>query len=606
MPNDTPVREAGESQEAFQARVESWVRQQEREREEELARRQIGGPVFTHPGWVVEELTPGGGGPVTRASFDHLRSQMRTPGRRMAETINGETFYFTPSDAARFQGFIEDAEPSEPYTPNEEYTTNRPLALACNKVLNATKRQSMMPSYGAHEADYMNRVHSQARREMKGDELADTDVPVLLTNLTQRQYDELYYMRSSNLLRDAETRRFGWKCEKCAGRPAKDVTFLLARHFYCANHVPDLEQCMRCRNLSEDCVVVEQYDGVVAMLCKVCKKGTGCRHCGVKLPNDHILVRVCPEHLGVRKRGANRPVALGVAWIGKTLGEIVKSPRIFSCEIEAGTTSSDSMMRIANAIPEEAGMGHDGSIQLPNAFEIQSPKLAGKKGETFVQETTKVLHHYRTMVNESCGMHIHLDGRGVISPSRKTPPVELLQLWKAYLLFEDVTMSLLPYSRRRNDFCRPMGDAFKLIELHTVSSLLDAEKLWYKERTWQTVAEQKGVHRHESRYFGVNFHSLLSDGHLEIRYHSGTTNPRKILEWANLHCLIMDAAAAKKFTHEFLREAQATSSLKDKTEMLFSLIGLAKESQNYFHDRQRKFMDKLVVESSDTNRLTKL
>lgn len=290
--------------------------------------------------------------------------------------------------------------------------------------------------------------------------------------------------------------------------------------------------------------------------------------------------------------GMERSFNLGMSQVGKTPGKIVQSLRIFSCEIETGVDASQKRIDIVSLLPQEAGIAHDGSVKLTNAFEVQTPKLAGAQGEAFVEKICDALKVCGGRINETCGLHIHLDGRGLIPLSRKEYPIELLQLWKAYLVFEDVILSFLPFSRRRNDFCRPIGEAFKFIELDSLRSMLDAEKLWYSQRGFRSVASAKGTHRHPTRYFGVNLHSLLADGHLEIRYHSGTLKAQKILEWTNLHVLIMDAAQKHVFNNDFLYEAQHTSSLKEKTEMLFERIGLSASSIEHFRGRQQKFMSK--------------
>lgn len=494
-------------------------------------------------------------------------------------------------------------EPPEPYTPQPDQVKNDKEMLDAakpiyNRIADAENNRQPVQG-GRREREYINSEISAARNNMTGEELLDTDFPIALINLPQRQFRSLRNTGCRDIIPDPTShQRYGWKCHRCNVRPPLKYTFLLDGSFWCAVHLPDLEMCTRCSEMQEGCVVIPQFDGADALLCPNCQGATECNSCGNRITLDRIGLGLCDPCLNRQHTGTQRPFSLSLNWVGGKQGDIVKSERIFSCEIETAVPSTSALVAVSKELPREAGMGHDGSIQMDYGFEIQSPRLGSALGEEFITRTTEVLHKYKARIDDSCGMHIHLDGRGIISPSRRTFPAALLQLWKAHLVFEDVTLSFLPYSRRRNDFCRPMADSFKLLELNNIGSLLDAEKLWYKERTFERVRRVKTVHRHVSRYFGVNLHSLLSHGHLEIRYHSGTTNPQKILEWANLHCLIMDAAAAGKFSYDFLREAQATSSLKEKTQMLFTLIGLSKESQHYYRSRQQKFMDKKQVETN--------
>lgn len=162
-------------------------------------------------------------------------------------------------------------------------------------------------------------------------------------------------------------------------------------------------------------------------------------------------------------------------------------------------------------------------------------------------------------------------------------------------------MSLVPYSRRNNDFCRRLSEAFQINELDTIENMVDVEKMWYKARTSVDIRQAKNQHYSATRYFSVNFHCLLNDGHYEIRFHPGTLLSIKILEWANLHVLIADAATNLAFSPEFLREAQATYHLQEKAAMFFDRIGMSKASQQYFVGRQRKFADKKSREDETKN-----
>jgi hypothetical protein len=136
-----------------------------------------------------------------------------------------------------------------------------------------------------------------------------------------------------------------------------------------------------------------------------------------------------------------------------------------------------------------------------------------------------------------------------------------------------------------------MRPYFTTAELEGVESIMEAERLWYRQRESNMLREAKNHHYHSSRYFGINLHPLFAHGHLEVRYHPGTTKAKKVLEWANLHALIMDAAVAGKFTPQVLQEAQVID-LGSKTNFLFDLIGLSKDSRAYFYDRQRKFRNR--------------
>jgi len=92
---------------------------------------------------------------------------------------------------------------------------------------------------------------------------------------------------------------------------------------------------------------------------------------------------------------------------------------------------------------------------------------------------------------------------------------------------------------------------------------------------------------------GVNLHSLFANKHLEIRYHSGTLNPVKVLEWVNLHQRIIDLAVEHaSIAIGYTRDVAQESKLEDKTQMLFDALQLDESSRAYFRNRQEMFADR--------------
>lgn len=459
---------------------------------------------------------------------------------------------------------------------------------------------------GRREADYIDMLRTQKRGSMKAHEFASSEIPQLIPNAPRGMLKEIHLGR---LCPDLFVVRgdYHFVCHSCALDTPKDYAYFCNGHIWCSEHVPNLDICALCHELQPNCKpMVNRHDDELH-ICEGCSFNlhsgvVSCRHCSHNLPTDGeewVGTGRCPYCYRVDRRGRGdgtwRAFSRELKWVGKDKGAIVKSARTFSCEIEALTGQEEGIRRLSSSLPAECGLSADGSVHSENyeyGFEIQTPRLAGKKGEENIRRTIAALHTVDALVNSTCGLHIHLDGKGIMLPHRREYPLAFLQLWKTHLIFEDVMLSFLPYQRRSNDFCRLMGGSFKITEVDMCESIFDIEKLWYKVTTHRDIRQNKQHHYHSSRYFGVNFHSLLANGHLEIRYHSGTTNGRKILEWANLHCLIMDACAAKKMPFDFFKEAQATTNLRQKTDLLLEKIGMSDSSKQYFYRRQKKFADK--------------
>lgn len=278
--------------------------------------------------------------------------------------------------------------------------------------------------------------------------------------------------------------------------------------------------------------------------------------------------------------------------VSKQPGEYILSPRLFSAEIECYFPDMQTLRTAIREIPNTIGVSGDGSLG-GNGIELQTPKLGGKAGEKTITDTCAVLNARRFRVDNRAGLHLHLDGAGLVPDTKTTQdPHALKRLWAFYLNFEDVLLSFLPNSRRSNRYCTLVKNEFHTKEILDCESLEELEKLWYRTNRKSEIRVRKGDKYDNSRYMGVNLHSLLANGHLEIRYHSGTINAIKILEWVNLHQTIMDLAVkGERMSISYLTRAQSMPSLADRTELFFDILGLPDRSREYFAERQATFMD---------------
>lgn len=480
-------------------------------------------------------------------------------------------------------------------TPERE----RALSTALSKYYNKAKNFTELPRRGRREGEYHNLIKNQKRDSMTVEEIVNTEIPIQASEVSGNKVREIAnVVRHRDIRGDGINTHIGFVCAKTGVQLNAEYAFFFAGRIYGVDSLPEKEICLLCNDLREGCKQVTTFDGRQMMVCVACIKGRNtCRQCSAAIGLKYVEARTCQKCIdaGTTKE-PTRPFSHSLKWVGNDLGDIVRSKRMYSCEVEALSPLSEWGYALCRTLPKEMGVATDGSVEAHGeriyGFEVQTPRLSGKKGEELMARMSASLKAIGATINETCGMHIHLDGKDIILPDRKEYPAALIQLFKAYIVFEDVVTSFLPYSRRRNDYCRPLAETFQLGEVENLRSIADVEKLWYQERTYHEIRAAKNHHYHSSRYFGTNLNSLLSHGHLEIRFHSGTMNPKKILEWANLHALIMDACVKRVFTVEFLQEARSTSMLSEKTHMLFEAIGLAESSRQYLRSRQKKFGDK--------------
>lgn len=515
----------------------------------------MGGPFFISPSFTTSRIHPGMYETILRSS-------------EKPETFPTEPEQLTDKDRLGYQKAADH------------------IFAQNNERIHISRR-----AMGEREAQYFDLIKNDKNRSMTVQELLDSDIPLPLDSLGWDRINQLIE-RGHKDIRKQETGEMTVHCATCRLILPQRYLFAMMGRIYCSKHVPSYEMCGVCSYLQKDPQAVHTFDDRDIFVCSRCvERRAGCNSCGERLPIEYVEAGECGTCIDGRgSHSHNRTFSRSLKWVSKELGQILRTPRMVSAEIEGFVPSGDHLVVLAGKYPKEGGMGRDGSLEgKGHPFEIQTPRIAGAKGEEFMHRAAAALKSVKASVNSSCGMHIHLDGKGIIPKSRKEYPAALMHLWRAHLVFEDVILSFLPYERRNNPYCRPMAQTFTLTELDGVESLLDAEKLWYRNRSYNEIRESKRHHRHSSRYFGVNLHSLLANGHMEIRYHSGTLLSKKVLEWANLHALIMDASVKGAFKHDFLQEAMATSSLREKAEMLFSAIGLAESSRQYFYRRQKKF-----------------
>lgn len=272
---------------------------------------------------------------------------------------------------------------------------------------------------------------------------------------------------------------------------------------------------------------------------------------------------------------------------------ILQSQRGFGVEIECIAEKYSDYGYIADQLKEGIGMSGDGSLG-DRGFELQLPVLNGKNGEEIVTDTCKMLKNNGCYVTNDCGYHLHIK-KGI-----NENKFEFIQkLMFILYIFDPVIMSFVPKNRRVNHYCQRLSKYIRLNDIMEAKNLDDLEMIWYNTSNQFEIVDRKQTKYDNSRYYGFNFHSYFSNGHLEIRHHSGTINPEKILHWVNLHTLLIDAVKKIKGDLKSWKRLQEFLSTYDNdfndesidkgTKLLFDFIELNDKSKDYFLARQKKF-----------------
>lgn len=162
---------------------------------------------------------------------------------------------------------------------------------------------------------------------------------------------------------------------------------------------------------------------------------------------------------------------------------------------------------------------NDGSIRGTNGFELVSPILQGQAGLYELMKVCKVLNQCAAKVNQSCGMHIHINARNFT-----------LEQWKRiyinYARLESLIDGWMAHSRRRNtnSYCKGFTRIRNFESMvHTATSLEAIASIMNNDRYWKVNPKSYSVHNT-----------------CEFRQHAGTTNYIKIATWIRFLSNLVD------------------------------------------------------------------
>ena len=236
--------------------------------------------------------------------------------------------------------------------------------------------------------------------------------------------------------------------------------------------------------------------------------------------------------------------------------------RNFGVEIEAYNCSKQKLAQELTAVGINVrveGYNHtdstehwklvaDGSLTGNESFELVSPILHGEEGLKDLEKVCWVLELCNVKVNESCGLHIHMDAADFT-----------INTWKnlalGYKRLEKVIDAFMPTSRRNNRFCEGFAD----ITEHNIKNAV-------------TICDLRRAFGND-RYHKVNLEAYARHRTVEFRQHGGTTNFVKMSSW--IHFL------AKLITFAEQGEVQARTTLQN-------IPFLTEREKIYFQIRTRK------------------
>jgi hypothetical protein len=161
----------------------------------------------------------------------------------------------------------------------------------------------------------------------------------------------------------------------------------------------------------------------------------------------------------------------------------------------------------------------DGSIS-GEGREMVSVPANGDLLALRVRDLCRWATHYKITVNKSCGLHLHMD-------ATDTDWRDLQGIATVAKTFEKYIYYMLPRSRAGR-WCRPLR--MSLENIINCSSEGEFVNLWYDSASCYIDRDKYN----DSRYHGLNLHARFYLGTVEFRYHSGTLNNKKIMNWIRI------------------------------------------------------------------------
>ena len=152
-----------------------------------------------------------------------------------------------------------------------------------------------------------------------------------------------------------------------------------------------------------------------------------------------------------------------------------------------------------------------------------------------LQEIVRQLRHSGAFVNSQCGIHIHVDA------SRYTPQT-LRNLVNIIASKEDILYKALRIDPARLRWCKKTNE--KLIETinrkkpQTMEALKD---IWYAGST-----RGRDEHYNDTRYHGLNLHSVFTKGTVELRLFNSTTHAGEIKAYIQFCLAVSHQALTQK------------------------------------------------------------
>ncbi len=174
-----------------------------------------------------------------------------------------------------------------------------------------------------------------------------------------------------------------------------------------------------------------------------------------------------------------------------------------------------------------------GSATDEHKVEFVTPPLRYEDIE-LLQNIVRELKIAGAIVNNSCGIHIHVDGAN-------HNPQSLRRLVNFMTARQDLIYEALEIGGRGSNWCKKLSpELLKCMKNKKDLSKSEMERVWYSPANDGYCEGASHEHYNSTRYHGINLHSYFSKGTVEFRLFNSTLHAGKIKAYIQF-CLAVSA-----------------------------------------------------------------
>lgn len=183
-----------------------------------------------------------------------------------------------------------------------------------------------------------------------------------------------------------------------------------------------------------------------------------------------------------------------------------------------------------------------------------------------IDRITELMRDDDCYINRTCGLHVHLDVRGLDKVGRK-------RIFRAFSALEAIFLGMVSSSRLTNEYCRKV------------------------EGDWEPSEN--------SRYRTLNWTSIPNHGTLEFRLHQGSLDAKKIKSWVALLLAFVDTFQHVKLLKTEWSKIVHTFSPREKLLFLFQQVKVPISLRKYMLTRLNRFnrfkYEKPIIEGASAD-----